>query len=78
MREYSSICVSRNVNPRKNVSTRPACKPARLPRLIACSAQCMVKLDVSRIAVFTPATKTGRWKPSGGHVGASLTTRTKK
>ena len=43
-----------------NVSTRPAFRPARLPRLIDWSAQCIVKLDVSRIAVFTPATKTGR------------------
>jgi hypothetical protein len=36
-----------------------------------------VKLDVTRIAVFTPATNTGRWKPSGGH-STPFTTRTKK
>ncbi len=30
--------------------------PARLPRRIDCKAQCTVKLDVTRIAVFTPAT----------------------
>ena len=44
----------------KNVSTRPAWSPARLPRLIDWSAQCIVKLDVTRMTVFTPATKTGR------------------
>jgi hypothetical protein len=36
-----------------------------------------VKLDVTRIRVFTPATKRGSSKPSGGH-GYPLTTRTKK
>jgi hypothetical protein len=62
-----------------SVSTRPACSPAREPRLIDCSAQCIVNDEVMRIAVFTPATKTGRWKPSGGHcVTSGLTTRTKK
>jgi hypothetical protein len=45
-----------------------------------CSAQCIVKLEVTRIAVFTPATKTGKWYCSGGHVSGALgfTTRTKK
>ena len=28
--------------------------------------------------MFTPATKTGRWKPSGGQTSTSVTTRTKK
>ena len=48
--------------------------------MIDCSAQCIVKLEVTRIAVFTPATKTGKWYGSGGHsLGASgFTTRTKK
>ena len=54
----------------RNVSTSPACSPARLPRLIDCSAQCIVKLDVTRIAVLTPATNTGqlerRRRPLGG------------
>ena len=50
----------------KKVSTNPACNPARLPRLIDCSAQCIVKLDVTRIAVLTPATKTGRWNGGSG------------
>ena len=50
-----------------------------MPRLIDWSAQCIVKLDVSSTAVFTPATKTGRWNGSSGQPGASgLTTRTKK
>jgi hypothetical protein len=38
----------------------------------------MVKLEVRRMAVLTPATKTGRWKPAGGHSAGSTTTRTKK
>jgi hypothetical protein len=40
----------------------------------------MVKLDVTRMAVFTPATKTGKWYGSGGHSEGALgfTTRTKK
>ena len=59
------------------MSTSPACRPARLPRLIDWSAQCIVKLEVTRIAVFTPATKTGSWNGGGGH-GEPLTTRTKK
>ena len=59
------------------VSTRPALRPARLPRLIDVSAQCMVKLDVTRISVLTPATNTGRWNPCGGQ-GWWLTTRMKK
>ena len=42
------ICVSRNVRPIRNVSTSPAFSPARLPRLIDCSAQCIVKLDVTQ------------------------------
>jgi hypothetical protein len=48
--------------------------------LIDCSAQCIVKLDVTRIAVFTPATKTGKWYGSGGQWSGALglTTRTKK
>ncbi len=77
MREYSAICVSRNVRPMKNVSTRPARSPARLPRLIDVSAQCIVKLDVTRMQVLTPATNTGRCSPGGGH-GYLFTTRTKK
>ena len=66
-RPYSIICVKRNVKPIRNVSTRPACMPARFPRRIDWSAQCTVKLDVTRIAVFTPATNLGSSKPCGGH-----------
>ena len=50
----------------RSVSTSPAWSPARLPRLIDCSAQCIVKLDVTRIAVLTPATKTGKWNGASG------------
>src|SRR6476620_12234425 len=78
IRAYSVICVARKVKPIRNVSTSPAHRPARLPRLIEVKAQCIVKLEVTRIAVLTPATKTGRWKPSGGQEGGLLTTRTKK
>ena len=78
MREYSRICVSRKVSPSSTVKQSPACSPQRLPRLIDVSAQWKVKLDVTRIAVLTPATYTGRWYGSGGHSGALLTTRTKK
>src|SRR3989337_3594024 len=49
----------RNARPMTNVNTIPARKPARWPRLIDCNAQCIVKLEVTRIAVLTPATKTG-------------------
>ena len=77
IRAYSAICVSRNVRPMAKVSTRPALSPARLPRLIDVSAQCIVKLDVTRIAVLIPATKTGRCRPGVGH-GSWLTTRMKK
>src|SRR5262245_62315564 len=61
----------------KKVKARPAFSPARLPRLIDVSAQCIVKLDVTRMAVLTPATKTGRCSPGGGQ-GYSFTTRMKK
>ena len=77
---YSTICVSRNALPSRIVSTSPALSPFRSPRLIDCVAQWIVKLDVTRIAVFTVATKTGNSYGGGGHsAGASgLTTRTKK
>jgi hypothetical protein len=79
MRAYSRACVSRNASPISSVSTSPAFIPLRLPRLIDCSAQCIVKLEVRRTAVLTPATKTGRWNGGSGHGCASgLTTRTKK
>ncbi len=49
-------------------------------RLIDCSAQCMVKLDVTSTAVLMPATNFGNSYGSGGHVSGAvgLTTRTKK
>jgi hypothetical protein len=39
-----------------------------------------VKLEVTRIAVLTPATNTGKWYGSGGHSAGALglTTLTKK
>ena len=77
---YSTTCVSRNASPIMNVSTIPARNALRLPRLIDWSAQCIVKLEVTRIAVFTPATKTGKWYGSGGQCSGApgFTTRTKK
>src|ERR1700756_1623300 len=76
-REYSSSCVIRNVSPIRNVSSSPARRPHTFPRLIDCSAQCTVKLDVTRMHVFTNATNTGSWKGGVGH-GTPFTTRTKK
>jgi hypothetical protein len=77
IREYSRNCVSRNTSPSAIVRTSPACRPARLSFLIDWSAQWIVNDDVTRIAVFTPATKTGRWNGGSGH-GEPATTRTKK
>ena len=65
------------MRPIRKVRTRPACSPARLPRLIDCVAQWIVKLDVTRMHVLTSATKTGRWNGGVGQ-GVPLTTRTKK
>ena len=39
----------------------PAQRPLRLPFLIDVSAQCIVKLELTRISVLMPATKAGRW-----------------
>ena len=77
VREYSRTCVSRKVSPMRKVSVSPALSPAWLSRLIDWRAQCMVKLEVTGITVFTPATKTGRWKGGVGH-GVPAATRTKK
>jgi len=47
--------MSRNVSPSRNVSVRPAISPERLPRFTDWSAQCMVKLEVTRMTVFRKA-----------------------
>src|SRR5512133_108973 len=77
---YSIACVQRNARPMRKVSTIPARKALRCPRLIDWSAQCMVKLEVTRMQVLTPATKTGNSYGGGGQVEGALgfTTRTKK
>src|SRR4029453_19572071 len=77
---YSTNWVRRKARPIMKVSVIPARNAGRLPRLIDCKAQCIVKLEVTRIAVLTPATKTGNSYGAGGQgLGASgLTTRTKK
>ncbi len=77
---YSTICVRRNALPSRIVHTSPARRPFRSSRLMACVAQWMVKLEVTRIAVLTPATNTGNSKGGGGHVAGAVgfTTRTKK
>ena len=54
-RVYSRAWMSRNVSPSRNVSASPAIRPERLFRLIDWSAQCMEKLDVTRMIVFTSA-----------------------
>src|SRR3569623_1882345 len=58
-RWYSITWVQRNVRPSRNVSTSPACIPARLPRFTDWSAQCIVKLEVTRIRVLICATNPG-------------------
>jgi hypothetical protein len=55
MRVYSRAWMSRNVSPSRNVSVRPAIRPERLFRLTDWSAQCMEKLEVTRMIVFTSA-----------------------
>ncbi len=60
MRWYSMICVSRKVEPSRSVSTMPAFSPARSPRLAERVAQCIVKLEVTRMHVLTRATNHGR------------------
>ena len=45
----------------------PARRPNTLPRLIDCSAQCIVNDDVTRMHVLMSATKTGRWNGGVGH-----------
>ena len=65
------------MSPISTVSTSPACIPARLPFLIDVSAQCIVKLEVTRISVLIPATYTGSEYGGVGH-GTPFTTRTKK
>ena len=55
IRVYSRAWISRNVSPSRNVSVSPAIRPERLFRLIDWSAQCMEKLDVTRMIVFTRA-----------------------
>ena len=61
---------------------QPGRREAQLAAAVApaddSSAQCIVKLEETRIAVLTPATATGSSKPSGGHAPSSATTRRKK
>src|SRR3954453_21009250 len=67
----------RNERPMRNVSTRPARIPHTFPFLIETVAQCIVALEVMRIAVLIAATKTGSSYGGVGH-GTPLTMRTKK
>ena len=55
MRVYSRAWISRNVSPRRKVRVSPAIRPARWFRLIDWSAQCIEKLDVTRMTVLTSA-----------------------
>ena len=57
--------------------SRPTRSAARFSLRAPSSAQCIVKLDEIRIAVFTPAMATGSSLPSAGHVDVP-TTRMKK
>src|ERR1700693_106751 len=76
-REYSIPWVTRNDRPIRNVSRRPARSPHTFPRFTDWSAQCIVNDDVTRMHVFTNATKIGRWNGGVGHA-VPATTRTKK
>ncbi len=73
--------------PSRSVSTIPAQRPARLPRFTDVVAQCIVKLEVTRISVLTSARNHGRsnWTCVPGMYGGqgpgwdwALTTRSKK
>ena len=75
---YSLIWMKRKVAPSSQVMTRPICRPRRLPARIDSSAQWIVKLEETRIAVLMPATATGSSKGSGGHGPSLATTRRKK
>ncbi len=77
MLAYSLIWMNRNEQPSRNVVSIPALRPKRLPFLIACSAQWIVKEEEIRIAVFMPATPTGSFVPCAGQ-GAPLAMRMKK
>ena len=52
--------------------------PARLPRLIDWSAQCIVKLDVTQDHRVHAGHEHRQVEAGGGHGGVRLTTRTKK
>jgi hypothetical protein len=75
---YSFIWMNRKVAPSRNVVTSPIWRPRRLPARIDSRAQCIVKLELTRIAVFTPATATGSSNSGGGHGPSLTTTRRKK
>ena len=68
---YSIIWVSRNAVPIRIVSTRPAWSPRRLFRLIDCSAQCIVKLEVTRIAVLIAGDELRELEAVGGGQAAA-------
>src|SRR5947209_8104936 len=74
---YSLIWMNRKASPRQKVATIPALRPKRFPFRTDTSAQCKVRDEDSRIAVFTPATASGTDVPGAGH-GSGFTTRMKK
>jgi hypothetical protein len=78
MKTYSLIWMHRKVRPSRKVVSIPTRRAARFSLRAPSSAQCIVKLDESRIAVLTPAMATGRSTPSIGNHPASFTTRMKK
>ncbi len=77
---YSLIWMQRNVSPSSSVVSMPIRSAARFSLRAPSSAQCIVKLELIRIAVFTPATATGSsWPSIGNQLGSdSATTRMKK
>ena len=75
---YSLTWIVRKVSPSRAVVRRPTLSALRFSLRAPSSAQCIVKLDEIRIAVFTPAIAFGRSTPSIGNHSSPATTRMKK
>ena len=75
---YSFTWIVRKVRPSRAVVRRPTLSALRFSLRAPSSAQCIVKLDETRMAVFTPAIAFGRSTPSMGNQPESATTLMKK
>jgi hypothetical protein len=52
---YSRAWIRRNVRPSRNVKRRPATSPERFARFTDVNAQCIVKLELTRMIVLRSA-----------------------